>query len=90
MGRWKGTYTEGVAVAELVARAVARDVQPGGAVAGAAAEGGDPGMGCLGQNRDDERRGEVCEGGGREVHRKSIRGGRVFGRGELLYQWVDW
>lgn len=65
----RGTYAEGMAVAELVARSVAGDVQSSGAIAGTAAEGGDPGVGCLGQKREDECRGEVCECGSREVHR---------------------
>lgn len=65
----EGAYAEGVAVVELVARAVAGDVQPGGAVAGAAAEGGDSGVGCLGEEREHERGSEVRDGGSGEAHR---------------------
>ncbi len=53
-GQGGDTHAEGVAVVELVARAVAGDVQASVAIARAAAEGGDAGLRFLWGKREHE------------------------------------
>lgn len=67
-GARENTHPEGVSLVELVARAVAGDVQSGVTVALAAAEGCDSCLCGLRGERGQECRCEVRESGGRKAH----------------------